>query len=165
ATAAGASGVIGTPAYMAPEQFREEPLDSRADLYALGVTLYQMLAGQLPFRADTLNGYMYQHLNTPPPPLVSTRPDLDPRLAGAVQRALEKNPAARWPTPAHMQAALQPFATQPVSRPGTPPPGPTVVETAAVPSTPVARPPTVPPFPPAPTPVPAPMPAAGRSTA
>jgi serine/threonine protein kinase len=72
ATLGGASGVIGTPAYMAPEQLRGEPLDCRADLYALGATLYLMLVGRPPFEGPTMTDYFRQHLQDEPPPLGSS---------------------------------------------------------------------------------------------
>jgi hypothetical protein len=91
--------VVGTPIYMAPEQAQGAPdLDHRVDIYAAGVMLYEMLAGRPPFAATTYPALVAQHLNDPPPPLAELRPDLPAELCAAVHRALEKDPARRWPT-------------------------------------------------------------------
>src|SRR5205085_2347857 len=101
---------IGTPAYMAPEQLRGQPLDCRADLYALGVTLYMMLAGRPPFEGPSLADYFRQHLEQEPPPLEELSPDIDPGLAAVLRKSLAKWPDERYSTPAEMLAALRPFS-------------------------------------------------------
>lgn len=143
ATVATASSMlVGTPQYMAPEQFRDEPLDVRTDLYALGVTLYQVLVGRVPFEAQSTAGYMYKHLSEAPPPLVELAPRVPPGLAAVVHRALEKEPARRFQRPSEMLAALRPFAGR-VSEPSGEPPSTVVLAGPVVgagrpPATPVA---------------------------
>ncbi|MEJ5370339.1 MAG: serine/threonine-protein kinase, partial [Bryobacteraceae bacterium] len=90
--------VMGTPAYMAPEQWRSEPVDARTDIYALGIMLYEMLLGVLPFQADTPFSMMYKHFDAPPPPLRAINPALPPALESVVLRALAKDPADRYPS-------------------------------------------------------------------
>jgi len=87
------SGIIaGTPAYMSPEQARGADIDYRTDLYSLGVMLYEMLAGQVPFEADTSMGILMKHIQTPPPPISG----LPFTLQQVLDRALEKDPAKRY---------------------------------------------------------------------
>ncbi len=95
--------VIGTPTYMSPEQargMRGADLDGRSDLYSLGIVMYQMLAGGLPFKADTSMQWILAHLQEPPKPFRELRGDLEipPALAAVVMRCLEKDPARRPPT-------------------------------------------------------------------
>lgn len=104
ATQSGA--LLGTPAYMAPEQGEGQPGDERSDVYALGVILYELLTGQPPFQADSPYAIILRHIHTPPPPPRSLRPDLPPALEAVVLRALEKDPAARYPSAAAFAAAL-----------------------------------------------------------
>jgi serine/threonine-protein kinase len=89
--------VFGTPEYMSPEQLRGRELDGRADLYALGVVLFEMLSGQLPFDGETPEQIMTAQLEKLPPPLSEAAPDADvPReLEALVARLLAKDPAAR----------------------------------------------------------------------
>ena len=93
-----ATGIaVGTPAYMSPEQaMGEREVDGRADIYALGVVGYQMLAGELPFQAANTPSLLMKHLSEPPRPLLDLRPDLPANLASAIERALAKAPGDRW---------------------------------------------------------------------
>ena len=104
ATQAGA--LLGTPAYMAPEQGEGQPGDERSDVYALGVILYELLTGRPPFQADSPYALILRHIHTPPPPPRSLRPDLPPALEAVVLQALQKDPAARYPTAAAFAQAL-----------------------------------------------------------
>lgn len=101
--------VFGTPSYMAPEQARAERVDTRADIYAAGVILFQLLAGRLPYLADTPEGLMEAHVSEPVPSLAEVRPDLS--IARLVQpvidRAMAKKPAARYPQALWMLSALE----------------------------------------------------------
>lgn len=93
------SGVMmGSPRYMAPEQVKAAPVDARTDIYAFGAVLYHMLTGAPPFAAGSAYEAMNAHVNTPPPPLRSSRPDCTagPLLEAVVMRCLEKDPAARF---------------------------------------------------------------------
>ncbi len=91
------SGVVGTPIYMAPERFTGGPLDGRTDVYSLGVVLYEMLAGELPFGAAGGNPIkvMLQQIHDTPAPLLGLCPELDPAIAELVHQALAKNPEER----------------------------------------------------------------------
>jgi serine/threonine-protein kinase len=90
------SSVMGTPQYASPEQFRlGENIDGRADIYSLGVVLFQMLTNSLPFADTTISALIHKHLNEPPPPLSSLRPDISPALNDLICRMLAKQPADR----------------------------------------------------------------------
>ncbi|HEY9527162.1 MAG TPA: serine/threonine-protein kinase, partial [Anaerolineales bacterium] len=89
-----AGSVSGTPAYMSPEQARGEKVDKRTDIYALGIMLYEMLAGVVPFQADTTFGMLMKHINEPPPPIRGISPDLQM----VIDRALNKKPEYRYET-------------------------------------------------------------------
>jgi len=99
--------VLGTPSFMAPEQLEGRNVTGRSDLFALGVTLFQLLAGQLPFRADSMTGLMYKIANSPHPPLKTIRPDLPPCVTSIIDRALQKDPAQRYASGADMAKALR----------------------------------------------------------
>jgi serine/threonine protein kinase len=103
-----ATGIaVGTPAYMSPEQaMGEREVDGRADIYALGIVGYQMLAGELPFQAANTPSLLMKHLSEPPRPLLELRPDLPANLAAAIERALCKAPGDRWPDAAAFRDAL-----------------------------------------------------------
>ncbi|MEL7449571.1 MAG: serine/threonine-protein kinase [Pseudomonadota bacterium] len=99
--------VLGTPSYMSPEQLAGKNVTGRSDLFSLGVTLYQLLAGQLPFRADSMATLMYKIANEPPTPLSAVRPDLPPSLEKVVSRTLLKDPDERFQSGAELAAALR----------------------------------------------------------
>ncbi len=84
--------VSGTPAYMSPEQARGDKVDRKTDIYSLGVVLYEMLAGVVPFDAESSFGILMKHLNEPPPPIAGISKDLQM----VINRALSKDPAFRY---------------------------------------------------------------------
>ena len=87
-----AGSVSGTPTYMSPEQARGEKVTKSTDIYSLGIMLYEMLAGTVPFQADTTFGMLMKHINEPPAPI----PGISPDLQALIDRALAKNPAHRY---------------------------------------------------------------------
>lgn len=98
---------VGTPDYMSPEQLRGEAPSPAADLYALGVTLFELLTGARPFAGSSDFAVAHQHLTEPPPDLRRGRPDCPRWLAAFVRRLLEKRPADRWPDAAAAREALR----------------------------------------------------------
>jgi serine/threonine protein kinase len=98
--------VQGTPEYMSPEQARGEELDGRADLYACGVILYEMLTGTLPFTAQSAIETILKHLSDPVEPPTRRRPDCDRRLEPVVMKALAKKREDRYQDARSMRAAL-----------------------------------------------------------
>lgn len=90
--------VMGTPSYMAPEQWRSEPVDGRTDIYALGIITYEMLMGTLPFQAETPFAMMYKHFDEQPPQPRAINPDLPEPLEQVVLRAMAKSPNDRYPS-------------------------------------------------------------------
>lgn len=99
----------GTAEYMSPEQIRSLPVDARSDLYSLGVTLYEMLSGRVPF-PQTSSGSEYDvlraHIETDPTPIRTLNPGVSPAMADVVARALKKDPDERWQTAAEFGEAL-----------------------------------------------------------
>ena len=89
------SGVMGSPFYMAPEQWSDEEPDARADIYSLGVILFQMLCGEVPFKGSSLPSIMKKHLTMPPPSFQSMGVTVPPAIEACVRHALEKEPEAR----------------------------------------------------------------------
>jgi hypothetical protein len=103
--------VVGTPDYIAPEQIRDAHVaDIRADIYSLGCTLYDLLAGQVPFPEGTVLQKVMAHLDQAPRPLTELRADVPAELARVVARMMAKDPTQRYATPADVVAALAPFA-------------------------------------------------------
>jgi len=98
---------LGSPSYVAPERLLERPADGRADLYAVGVVLYELAAGRAPFVGDGPLAIARHHITTRPPPLGELRPGMPPALAAIVHRALEKQPEERFPRAAIMARALE----------------------------------------------------------
>ncbi|MCB9593771.1 MAG: serine/threonine protein kinase [Sandaracinaceae bacterium] len=102
---------VGTPCYMPPEQARgQKDLDLRADLYAIGVILFECLTGARPFNAESLPLLIVQILQDPPPPIRAFRPDVPEELVAVVERLLAKEPHERFGSAAEVRAALAPFA-------------------------------------------------------
>jgi serine/threonine-protein kinase len=99
--------VLGTPSFMSPEQLEGRTVTGHSDLFSLGVSLFQLLTGQLPFTADSMTGLMQQIAEAPHPPLRAFRPDLPACVESVIDRALAKNPDARFDSGAQMAAALE----------------------------------------------------------
>ena len=114
----GAATILGTPAYMSPEQIQGHRVDGRSDLYALAIMFWQMLTGQLPFQRDTIQGMLIAHLLNDPPPLP---PDLARTVPALVERelrrALSKNPADRHQDAAAFAQSLDLAAGRHSTRP------------------------------------------------
>ena len=106
-TSASASGhLLGTPFYMSPEQYRGAGISGAADQYSLAVVAYQCLGGRVPFEASTAYELLNKHVSEPPPPLAEARPDLPAHAYAAIDRALAKQPAARFATVSAFVSAL-----------------------------------------------------------
>ena len=89
---------IGSPAYMSPEQVKEQPLTYQTDIFSLGVVMFQLLTGRLPFKGANNYSMIYQIINTEPPRPMEVRPDIPPRIDAIVMRALQKDTAQRYQT-------------------------------------------------------------------
>lgn len=98
---------VGTPAYMAPEQWKAEPVGPYTDQYALGVLLYQMVTGAPPFAADTTYGFMHKHIYEAPPPPRTMLETLPPAAEAVILRALAKEPGERFPSVQAMSEAFE----------------------------------------------------------
>jgi len=163
ASLTGTGFVVGTPEYMSPEQamgMRGDSLDGRTDLYSLGIVLYEMLTGRLPFAGNTPVMMLVAHVQTQPPSPLTLRADLPPELARLVMRALEKNPDHRFSDADAMREELEAIAQElepartpttatgqrPVTRAGaTPPPSMTPAPSRPAPRTPPPPPRVAPP--------------------
>lgn len=106
------SGVVGTPAYMAPEMASEGTVTPAVDIYAMGVTLYQMFTGDFPYRGETPLKVMMAHATEPVPDVRVARPDLPTAITDVIQRAMAKDPMDRFPTAAELAAALRAAARE-----------------------------------------------------
>jgi len=104
-----AGAMVGSPAYMPPEQALGGAIDARADLYAVGATMYHALSGRLPIEATDASDFLAR-LDQPITPLEQLVPDLDPGLTQLVGRAMAKRPEARFASAEEMRAALRPWA-------------------------------------------------------
>jgi hypothetical protein len=104
--------VLGTPSFMSPEQLEGRTVTGHSDLFSLGVSLFQLLTGQLPFTADSMTGLMQQIAEAPHPPLRAFRPDLPACVESVIDRALAKNPEGRYDSGAQMAAALDDCRTR-----------------------------------------------------
>jgi serine/threonine-protein kinase len=112
------TGVLaGTPAYMSPEQLAEGAQDARADLYSLGVVLFELLTGRLPYEATSLGDLLRQVSQRPAPPLQGLRHDAPPALSALVARLLEKSPERRPPSAQSLAAELDALLGATADRP------------------------------------------------
>lgn len=100
-------GLVGTPAYMSPEQAQGLAIDHRTDIWSLGVVLFQMLTGRLPFQRDGDLSVLYAIVNQPHPAVEQLRVDAPDSLARAIAKCLAKEPRERWQTAAQLSAALR----------------------------------------------------------
>ena len=103
----GTGAFLGTPEYMAPEMLNGEPIDHRADIYALGIVLFQMLSGQVPFRGNTPFAVATKHLQEPPPSLHQINPAIPPAVDSIIQTALAKKREDRYVSAGAMAQALR----------------------------------------------------------
>ena len=99
--------VLGTTDYVSPEQAMGEDVDERSDVYSVGVVLYEMLTGDVPFRAETQVGVAMKHVNEPMPDVQAKRPDVSAAVASVVDRATTKDPRDRYNTVAEMVRDLE----------------------------------------------------------
>jgi serine/threonine protein kinase len=108
--------VMGTSNYIAPEQAGGNEVDAQTDVYSLGVVLYELLTGEVPFPGENFVAVAMKHVHEPPPNLVEKRSDVPPRVAAAVDRALEKDPEQRFPSmdafAAELEACLAEFSRE-----------------------------------------------------
>jgi len=104
--------IMGTAQYLSPEQAQGHAVTATSDIYSIGVMLYEMLAGRLPFEGDSAVAVALKHLSEPPPPISQWRPDVHPALEAVVMAALAKDPAQRWQSAEDLAAGLEAARTQ-----------------------------------------------------
>ena len=104
--------ILGTAAYMSPEQARGVPVDHRSDIFSFGIVLYEMLTGRKPFIGETVSDVLASVLAREPDLAVLPR-DLSPRLVDLVRRCLEKQPRRRWQAIGDVRYELETIAAQP----------------------------------------------------
>jgi eukaryotic-like serine/threonine-protein kinase len=114
--------VLGTAEYLAPEQASGKPVSPATDVYSLGVVLWELLAGDAPFVGENFVAVALRHVNEPPPSLLERRADVSPRLAAAVDRALAKDPARRFPSMTAFAEELRACLAEPQGAAPPPPP-------------------------------------------
>jgi HAMP domain-containing protein/predicted Ser/Thr protein kinase len=98
--------VIGTPDYISPEQAKGAQLDHRTDIYSTGIVLYELFSGALPFEGDSALGVVFKHIHENPPSIETKCPEIDPRIAKIVMKAIEKDPDQRYQSIAEMNKGL-----------------------------------------------------------
>jgi tRNA A-37 threonylcarbamoyl transferase component Bud32 len=106
-TALTGTGVIGTPAYMSPEQGQGDSIDTRSDIYSLGIMLYEMTVGDVPFSADTPVAVIFKHISQPLPLPHTLQPGIPESVERVILKALAKAPQDRYDTAGEMAAALR----------------------------------------------------------
>ena len=97
--------IMGTPAYISPEQAQAQPVDQRSDIYSLGIILYEMVTGRVPFVADTPLAIIFKHVSDPLPLPSSIKPDIPASIEQVILKALAKDPRDRFSTAAEFAAA------------------------------------------------------------
>jgi len=127
-----AGALVGTPAYMAPEQIRGQAIDGRADLFSLGAVLYELLTGARPFAGETVSSVIYRVVHEEPRAASAVNPRVDAELSSLLRRALAKDPRERFQSGVDFASALRHIAARLPGpravrggRPGAPQPGPT----------------------------------------
>ena len=110
------STALGTPDYMSPEQIQGKRGDARTDVYAIGVILFEMLAGRVPWEGDNALSVMSQHLNAPVPALHELNPDVPPPIEGIVRKCLRKAPDERYEDAASLESDLEKWRDLPLSQ-------------------------------------------------
>ncbi len=133
------SMILGTPAYVSPEQGKGSDVDARSDQYSFGVILYQLSTGRLPFESDTAMGTVLMHMQDPPPPPRQYNPNLSPHIERVILKSLAKSPDDRFVSVAALNDAYQ-RAARGEALPAfeVPPPRPTEAMAPAVPARPQA---------------------------
>src|SRR5690606_14010100 len=101
------TGLMGSPYYMSPEQWADDEPDARSDIYSLGVMLYQMLAGDVPFKGSSIPAIMKKHISDPPPTFAESGVSISPALEAAIMHTLAKEKDKRTPTVEQMIAELK----------------------------------------------------------
>jgi eukaryotic-like serine/threonine-protein kinase len=104
--------IMGTAQYLSPEQAQGHAVTATSDIYSIGVMLYEMLAGRLPFEGDSAVAVALKHLSEPPAPISHWRPDVHPALEAVVMAALAKDPSQRWQSAEDLAAGLEAARTQ-----------------------------------------------------
>jgi TolB-like protein len=112
--------ILGTAGYMSPEQIRGDPVDSRTDIFSLGVVFYQMLTGERPFRADTAIELLSSILRDEPVAVTEVRSELPPDLGRIVRRCLEKKPSSRYPSVVELLNDLRALPSEATASPPAP---------------------------------------------
>lgn len=131
------SAIIGTPAYMAPEQAQGDNIDGRVDIYALGIILYEMVTGKQPYEADTPMAVALKHITDPVPHILTANPKLPQGMDMVIQKAMAKNREERFPTSKEMVDAL--YAVKRGETTKLPPVAPKTVKSAPAEPTVVAQ--------------------------
>jgi serine/threonine-protein kinase len=110
------STALGTPDYMSPEQIQGRRGDGRTDVYAIGVMLYEMLAGRVPWEGDNALSVMSQAINTPVPPIHELNPEVPPPIEGIVRKCLRKSPAERYEDAESLESDLKHWRDLPLTQ-------------------------------------------------
>lgn len=110
--------LIGTPAYISPEQLKDRAIDARADLYALGVILFELLTGRVPFEGETAESILTKQLFEAPPPISASRPEYAPdsQVELVILKALAKDPNDRYQTALEFEQAIEAAAKEPTNK-------------------------------------------------